>query len=148
MEIVKNYYNTYLPTNIIPRLSDSDFSQCGSLNPPKFKSLDYTLVMFFIPECRFCQSFSTEFTKFQKEYAPQLNTGSAAVDLSNTENSSLIRKSVNFPYSLGKVFPTIVVFYKGKPCSSYTGVRSADALKSFIENKYQNECSFKFVPCD
>lgn len=148
MNVIKNYYNTYLPTDKVPRLKTDDFSSCGSLNPQKFKSADYSIVLFYVPECRFCQEFSVEFTKFQVNYAKSLGCVTAACDLSQSDNIPLVQKSRNFPYSLGNVFPTIIVYYKGKPCSSYTNSRSAEALKSYIENNKSDECMFKFTPCD
>jgi thiol-disulfide isomerase/thioredoxin len=149
MNIIDNYYDNYMPSEYVSRLSASDFSSCGSLVDPKYKSLT-TVILFYVPECRFCQSFATELTKFSKIYSSRLGVSAAAVDMSLTDNNTLIESSKNFPYKLGQVYPTIMIYYKGNPCSSYTSVRSASALVNFITRNIGvgKPCGFKFVPCE
>ena len=149
MDVIRNYYNTYMPSSVVPRLSLSDFSSCGSLTAPKFKT-QTTVVLFYVPECRFCQDFSGELAKFVVQYASKIGAGAAAVDMSHNNNSPLIAASSNFPYRLGDVWPTIIIFYQGKPCSVYNGPRSAEYVNDFIVKNIGigKSCEFKFVPCD
>lgn len=149
MNVIDKYYDTYMPSSSVPRLTLSDFSSCGSLTAPLFKSLT-TVVLFYVPECRFCQDFSGELRKFADEYASKIGATAAAIDMSLTNNYPLVVASENFPYKLGDVFPTIMIYYKGKPCSSYTSTRTATGLVDFITKNIGvgKTCSFKFVPCD
>lgn len=148
MEIIRKYYDTYMPPSSVPRLSVSDFSSCGSLTAPKFKTLT-TVVLFYTPECRFCQTFAGELKKFS-EQSMRLDATAAAIDMSIPENTPLISSSSNFPYNIGSEWPTIIIFYKGHPCASYTSSRTSSALTDFISNNIGvgKSCSFKFVPCD
>lgn len=141
-------YTSSIPYEIVPRLSVRDFSSCGGLTAPKFKTMT-TIVLFYNSGCRFCYDFSKELTKYNKQYASSNNSMALAVDLTS-ENSPLIKSSGNFPYKLGESWPTIIVFYKGYPCANYTSVRTAEALNNFITEKIgaNKTCSFKYVPCD
>lgn len=149
MDTIIKYYNDSMPSQIVPRLSSSEFSSCGYLTSPKFKTQN-TIVFFYVPECRFCQEFSGELTKFALQYSDKTGTGVAAIDMSLENNYPLVKSSNNFPYKLGDMWPMIIVFYKGKPCSSYSGPRNASALNDFIVKNIGvgKSCSFKFVPCD
>lgn len=149
-EIIKKYYEDNMPSYIVPRLSLNDFSSCGGLTSPLFKSQNATVVMFYTPMCRFCQEFSGELTKFSTQYGKKINAGVAVVDMSNPDNSPLVQMSKKFPYSIGELWPTVIIFYKGQPCSSYESSRTSSALNDYIIKNIGigRECSFKFVPCD
>lgn len=149
MDIIKKYYDLYMPSFIVNRLSLSEFSSCGSLTSPKFKT-GTVVVLFYVPECRFCQEFANELAKFTTQYADKIGATSAAIDMSTADNSPLIKSSLNFPYKLGDTWPTIIIFYQGKPCASYIGARNARALNDFIVKNIGigKTCDFKFVPCD
>ena len=148
-DVIKKYYDTYMPSLIVPRLSPSNFSSCGSLVDPKFKTVT-TVVFFYTQECRFCQETAFQVSKFDSQYADKIGAITAAIDLSVVENSSLIKASKNFSYKLGDIWPTIIIFYQGKPCSFYSGPRNAEALNDYIVKNIGigKSCEFKFVPCD
>lgn len=147
MSAILSYYNQYMPSTSVKQITANNFSGCGSLGSD-FKN-GTTVVFFYIPECRFCQEFAPEFSNFADNYASKLGSKAVAVNMSSGNNNSLISMSSNFSYSLGKVWPTIIVFYNGNPCSSYTGPRTAQSLASFISKTTSTQtCNFKFVPCE
>lgn len=146
MDTILAYYSKFMPSSSVPQLTTNNFSSCGSLGSQFSKGT--TVVFFYIPECRFCQEFAPEFSNFADNYASSLGSRAVAVNMSSGNNNSLIGMSTNFSYSLGKVWPTIIVFYNGNPCSAYTGPRTAKALASFISNTSSKTCNFKFVPCE
>ena len=149
MDIIKKQYETNMPPYLVPRLTTNDFSSCGSLKGPSYKD-GTTVVLFYTPDSRFSQDFAPELAKFSKTYSTTLNVKAAAIDLSIDSNRSLIGNSSNFPYKLGEVWPVIGIFYKGNPCSIYTGVRSAVSLSNYIIQTVgvDKPCQFKFVPCE
>jgi thioredoxin-like negative regulator of GroEL len=147
--IIKAYYDKQMPETLVPRLTVRDFSRCGSLGDKFGKGT--AVVLFYVPESRFSQEFSSELANFAVDYAPKLDTRTFAVNMSDGDNNRLIRMSSNFSYSLGKVWPTIIVFYNGNPCSSYSGPRTSQGLEEFISRTVTSStssCEFKFVPCD
>jgi thiol-disulfide isomerase/thioredoxin len=149
MEVIDSYYDTYMPASIVSRLTLSDFSACGSLVNTKFNT-QTTVVMFYVPECRFCQDFGGELTKFMNLYSSNIGATAAVVDMSLDRNLALGVLSQNFPYQLGLVYPTIIIFYQGHPCVSYIGSRSASYLNDFIIKRIglNKTCDFKLNPCD
>lgn len=147
MDTILSYYSKYMPTSSVRQITTNDFTSCGSLGPQFSKGT--TVVFFYVPECRFCQEFAPEFSNFSDNYASSLGARAVAVNMAAGNNNSLIGMSNNFSYTLGKVWPTIIVFYNGNPCSSYTGPRTSKALSAFISNTTSNRtCDFKFVPCE
>jgi len=147
MDTILQYYKTYMPASSVQQLTTNDFTSCGSLGSHFGKGT--TVVFFYIPESRFCQEFAPEFSNFSDNYAASLGSRAVAVNMSSGNNNSLIGMSSNFSYTLGKVWPTIIVFYNGNPCSAYTGPRTAKGLASFISSTTSSQtCNFKFVPCE
>lgn len=148
MDTILRYYQQYMPSSSVTQLTANNFSRCGALSGSSF-SKGTTVVFFYIPECRFCQEFAPEFSNFSDNYASSLGSKAVAVNMSSGNNNSLIGMSSNFSYTLGQVWPTIIVFYNGHPCSSYSGPRTAKGLASFISNTTSTStCSFKYVPCE
>jgi len=146
MNTVLDYYKEYMPDSSVQRISQNDFTACGSLKS-RF-STGISVVFFYVPICRFCQEFAPELSNFSDNYASKLNSRVLAVDLSTVENKRLVSLSSNFSYTLGQVYPTVIIFYNGNPCSSYTGPRQAKYLAEFISRQSPKECEFKFVPCE
>ena len=141
-------YTTLMPLNLVSRLSASDFANCGSLLG-QYKT-DTTVVMFYSTNCRFCQEFAIQLSNFSEKYADKLNTRVAAINIST--NPTIVSMSKNFPYDI-KTQPSVIVYFNGKPCSSYAGYktgRTAEDLAAFIQkiNGPTQTCDFKFVPCD
>lgn len=147
MDIIKKYYDENMKT--VKKVTVDSFSSCGALKEPIFLS-GVSVVFFYVPECRFCQLFSSELQRFDDLYSKELSVKVSAIDMSTDENKRLIKLSESFPYQLGVAWPVIMIYYDGKPCSYYNSVRTAEGLRDYIR-KYigvGKECKFKFVPCD
>jgi len=148
MDSINTYFNTYMPSSSVSQLSVNNFRSCGSLTGSNLNS-GITVVFFYIPECRNCQDFAPEFSNFSDNYATSIGSRAVAVNMSTGSNNSLIGMSSNFSYSLGKVWPTVIVFHNGNPCSAYNGPRNAKSLASFISSSSSSgTCNFKFIPCE
>lgn len=141
-DVISKYYETYMPLSSVKQISVNNFKSCGSLTNEFNKGI--TIVLFYIPECRFCQEFASEFSNFGDNYAAKLGARAVAVNMSINGNNKLEHMSKNFPYNLGKFWPTIMVFHNGVPCSAYTGPRNAKSLASFLSNTV---CSIKSENC-
>ena len=134
-----------MPSSSVPQLTKKDFKDCGSLQT---HHSGVTVVFFYIPESRFCQEFAPEISNFSDNYSSKSNSKAYAVNMSNSQNTPLIQMSKNFSYSLGQVWPTIMVYYKGNPCSSYTGPRTAEMLSNFINTiSSDRSCDINFNNC-
>ena len=147
MDTILNYYKQYMPESSVKQITTNDFSRCGSLGSNFSKNT--TVVFFYIPESRFCQEFASEFSNFADNYAPSLGAKAVAVNMVAGNNNALIGMSSHFSYTLGKVWPTIIVFFNGNPCSSYSGPRTAKDLAAYISRTTSTQtCDFKFVSCE
>lgn len=141
-DVISKYYNTYMPEKSVRQISVNNFKSCGSLSD-EFSN-GTTVVFFYIPECRFCQEFAPEFSNFSDNYAAKLGAQAVGVNMSINGNNRLSDMSKNFPYNLGRLWPTIMVFHNGVPCSAYTGPRTAKSLASFLSNTV---CNIKSSDC-
>ena len=85
------------------------------------------------------------------EAKPSISKGkykTFAVDCDSEEGKELIKKSKNFPYVIGDEkwqWPTIMIFFNNHPCAFYTGTRSAEALRDFLNVIRKEDCDIKIV---
>lgn len=150
MDYITKYYNETMPSNKVLRLFTKDFSKCGLLQSPSMKQ-NIAIVLFYRKDCRFCQEFAPELVRFVDNYSKELGVKTGAVDMDVEENKVLEPNSKkHFSYTLGEYWPTVIIYYKGHPCAMYTSMRTAEGLKTFIQEKIgvDKECEFKFIPCD
>jgi thiol-disulfide isomerase/thioredoxin len=148
LDFIRRDYDINMPRSFISRLSNTDFSDKGDLVNVDFSS-NLVIVHFFTPLSRFCQEFAPEFTKFSKLYGKEMGVLSAAVDLSLPENEILIQRSKQFPYCLGKYYPTIIIYKDGKPCTTYLSFRNADDIKKYIsETIISKTCPMEYILCE
>jgi len=87
---------------------------------------DITIVQFFSRMCKYCQKFSFEWHKIANEFSLLDNVKFLRVDGNTIENEPLIEKFE----ILG--FPSIKIFFGGKYDSTYTGERTAEAMRDEI----------------
>ncbi len=133
---IANYLST------VKHLNVEDFKSCGSLN----NNTNNSVIFFYVPNCRFCFEFATEYLKFAS-MAKTISVDAYAVDLTKNGNEKLITMARNFPYNLN-TFPTIIIYYNGEPCSSYSDIRLAVKLFDFVNVLIGNKtCEYKPSKC-
>ena len=129
-EVLLNYYDKYMPTKYVKRLTSEDFSEDGSLNGDNIP--EKTAVFFYTPDSRFSYDFADQLTKFVVENPKY---GGYAVDCSGENGTKIKEMSENFGYPINGdwQWPTIMVYINEKPCVKYTGPRTAVDLKKFMD---------------
>lgn len=124
------------------KLTRANFSRCGSLLSSHL-SQGVSVVVFYSPGCRFCESFAPTLLKLKSQYGIQIG----AVDMSSQTNNALISMASQFPFQI-QGFPTIVIYYDGDPCSWYVGARDLETIRNTVEGiSGKSQCSLRFTPC-
>lgn len=143
-EVLANFYEKYMPSSIVPRITSNEFDDNGFLTGSASFS-GKSIVFFYKEESRFSYDFADQFTKFTVE-DKEKKYKTYAIDSSSEEGKKLTEKSKKFGYIIGAPdwqWPTIMVFINNIPCCRYTGGRTSDELKSFLEYIKTDLCDEK-----
>ena len=123
-------------TSTIPsqfKLTRANFSRCGSLvSTPLTKGV--SVILFYMPNCRFCESFAPEFLRLPSKGIPI-----GAVDMSAQTNNALISMASQFPFQING-YPTILIYKEGSPCTWYIGARDIESIQQAVSNQ---SCTLK-----
>ena len=125
------------------KINRGNFSQCGSLLSTQL-SRGVSVILFYSPRCRYCESFAPVFLQLKQQYGIQLG----AIDMSDIQNNELSTMAASkFPFQING-YPTIVIYYDGEPCSWYIGARDIKTLyEAVVGISGKSQCSLRFSPC-
>lgn len=143
-EVLSQFYEKYMPSSIITRLTSNDFDDNGFLTG-KASYEGRSVVFFYSESSRFSYDFADQFTKFTVEDTKKVYK-TYAIDCDSEEGKKLVEKSKKFGYTINAPdwqIPTIMVFINNIPCCRYTGGRTSDELKKFLEYLENHMCDEK-----